>query len=45
MRSEIPTHRRSKTDIDELLLMYKKYHEMDIEHFVIELDRRRKNIF
>ena len=45
MRSEIPTHRRSKTDIDELLLMYKKYHEMDIEHFVIELDRRRKNVF
>lgn len=33
------------TDIDELLLMYKKYHEMDIEHFVIELDRRRKNVF
>ena len=31
------------TDIDELLLMYKKYHEMDIEHFVIELDIRRKN--
>ena len=33
------------TDIDELLLMYKKYHEMDIEHFVIELDIRRKNVF
>lgn len=27
-------------DIDDILLMYKKYHELDISHFVIELDRR-----
>lgn len=28
-------------DIDVLLLMYKKYHEMDISHFVNEIDRLR----
>lgn len=26
--------------ITDMILMYKKYHEMDIEHFVIEIDRR-----
>lgn len=27
--------------IDDIVCMYRKYHEMDIEHFVIEIDRRR----
>lgn len=32
-------------DIDEILLMYKKYHELDISHFVIEMDRRRSSAY
>ena len=31
--------------IDDIVVMYKKYHEMDIEHFVIELDRRMSTAF
>lgn len=31
----------SDVDIDVLLLMYKKYHEMDISHFCDEMDRIR----
>ena len=31
--------------IDDIVRMYKKYHEMDIDHFVIEIDRRRKEAF
>lgn len=27
--------------IDDIVCMYDKYHEMDIDHFVIEIDRRR----
>ncbi len=30
-----------KPGIESILLMYKKYHEMDITHFVVELDRMR----
>lgn len=32
-------------EIDEILLMYKKYHEVDINHFVLEMDRRSENAF
>lgn len=32
----------NSVDIDAILLMYKKYHEMDISHFSDEIDRLRR---
>lgn len=29
-----------RVPITDIILMYRKYHEMDIKHFVIEIDRR-----
>ena len=31
--------------ISDILIMYDKYHEMDIDQFVIEMDRRRRTTF
>lgn len=31
--------------ISDIIVMYDKYHEMDIEQFVIEMDRRRDAVF